>query len=266
MGILTRLYRIAFPRLTHPLLDGEEPPLATDAVRARAYASAIRTFEPGAVDDPFVAARYHEGRRWRRVLAHYLGTDRARILDVGGGNGAIELAFGASAAWTAFSVEREWNAATIDAHRSAAAPLRRTIADGDDLPFAAATFDAVLLLETIEHLDDAAAVGREVVRTLRAGGVVLITTPPRWRYAMRPDPHFGIRGLAVLPSSWQRTVAARRGFDAPHHHVERLFGSTHAIARLFPGCVIADVLSRSRAPRRFSWDAVVLRKAHSSDG
>src|SRR6187399_3281255 len=72
-----------------------------DDDNARRYRSAI-----GETSDPFVLARYEEGRRWREVVRHYAG-ESPRVLDVGGGNGAIELAM--SAAARAFSVERMWN-------------------------------------------------------------------------------------------------------------------------------------------------------------
>jgi hypothetical protein len=97
-----------------------------------------------------------------------------------------------------------------------------------------------------------AAYRREVVTAGGGpGGPILLTTPPRWRYALRPDPHFGLRGLALLPPAWQRSVAARRGFAGPHHYVHRLYGSAAQVARLFPGCRLARVLSRSRAPGRW---------------
>lgn len=95
---------------------------------------------------------------------------------------------------------------------------------------------------------------------LRPGGPILLTTPPRLRYALRRDPHFGLRGLALLPAGWQRSRAARHGFVGPHHYVHRLYGTAAQVARLFPGCRLGRVLSRSRAPGRWFWDALVLTK------
>lgn len=47
----------------------------------------------------------------------------------------------------------------------------------EEAQFAANSFDAVALIETIEHLLDPAAVLREVHRILKPGGSVLLTTP-----------------------------------------------------------------------------------------
>ncbi len=48
------------------------------------------------------------------------------------------------------------------------------------LPFDAGTFDFVTMLALLEHLNDPAAVLRQVQRVLRPGGVLLLTTPT-WR-------------------------------------------------------------------------------------
>ena len=242
---LRRLARKILPRRRHPLLDAELVTLPRDEANARAYS------EAEADRDPFVAARYDEGRRWRHVLAAYT---TGRVLDVGAGNGAIELAFTADDRFRVVSVESLWNETAQRLH------VRRVIADAATLPFRDGAFDAVLSLETIEHLAQPREAGAETCRVLRDGGIILLTTPPKWRYALRPDPHFGIRGLAALPPSLQRRIAAARGFDAPHQSVDRLYRSVSQIARLFPCARVRDVLSRGRGSKRWWWDSVVLQK------
>ena len=234
------------PRRKHPLLDAELTPFPADEARERAY----RDAEPD--HDPFVTARYDEGRRWRHVLSAYT---TGRVLDVGAGNGAIEYALAADERFRVISVESLWN----DTARRLG--LRRVIADAAALPFRDGAFDAVLSLETIEHLARPREAGRETCRVLRDRGVILLTTPPKWRYALRRDPHFGIFGIVALPPHMQRKVAAGRGFREAHHYVDRIYRSVPQIARLFPCARVRDVLSRSRAPRRWFWDAVVLRNA-----
>src|SRR5438876_8793438 len=81
-----QLFRRFFPRLRDPLLDADFARSADDDRLEAQYLALIdRT-------DAFVSTRYFEGIRWRHVLAAF--TPRpTRVLDVGAGNGAIELAF-----------------------------------------------------------------------------------------------------------------------------------------------------------------------------
>lgn len=266
MLVPRRAYRRLFPRLREPWLDAELLWLGSDRAFEAAYLEEVGSAGGGPGEAAFLAARYREGMRWRNVLSRLLeGSSpsagaRYRVLDVGGGNGAVELALAADSGLLPVSVDRLWNAAAAAAHRRAATPFRRVVAEAHRLPFRPWAFDAVLSLETVEHLERPEAAGWEAVRVLRPGAPILLTTPPRLRYALRPDPHFGLRGLALLPAGWQRSRAARHGFKGPHHYVHRLYGTAAQVARLFPGCRLGRVLSRSRAPGRWFWDALVLTK------
>jgi SAM-dependent methyltransferase len=229
-----------------------------DAAYANAYSDLLSAEEQ--LTDDFIRLRYEEGRRWRGVVRHYAGDAKALVLDVGGGNGAVELAFEADDQFQVVSIEALWNDSARQLGRLTGAPMRRVIGDAARLPFREAAFDIVTCLETIEHLTDAARTAAELARVTHRGSVLLLTTPPRWRYAFRPDPHFGIRSLALLPARYQRSVAAARGFSEPQHYVDRLYGSMRQITALFRDFALGEVLSRSRAPRRWFWDAVVLRR------
>ena len=60
-------------------------------------------------------------------------------------------------------------------------------ADAHALPFADASFDNVVAIETLEHLRDPQRAIREITRVLRAGGRVLVTT--RFCYPVHDAPH-----------------------------------------------------------------------------
>lgn len=184
-------------------------------------------------------------------MTHYL-PGRPRVLDVGGGNGAIELAM--SAAATAVSVEALWNPI------ARVLGVRRVIADAAAMPFRDGVFDGLLLLDTIEHFHDVPAISAEMARVARTNAILLVTTPPRLRWALRPDPHFAIRGLLLLPSALQRRIVERRGYIGTDHFVDRIYWSVPQLARRLREFAVHAVLSRSRSPRRWFWDAVVFRR------
>jgi SAM-dependent methyltransferase len=53
--------------------------------------------------------------------------------------------------------------------------LSRTF--GEDLPFQSESFDALVMLATLEHIQDKEAVARESRRLLKTGGRLIITVP-----------------------------------------------------------------------------------------
>ena len=239
------LFRRFFPRLRDPLLDADIVEYPVDRQFESAYRALVDTA------DAFVAAWYSEGQRWRQVLAAFAPL-RARVLDVGAGDGAIELAF-AAAGYRAISVEPLWN------ETARKLGVRRVIADAAALPFRDAVFDAILFLETIEHVREPGRAGAEMSRVARRNAPLLLTTPARWRFGLAGDPHFGIRGLVLFPPRLQRWIAARCGFTNPEHYVDRIYGSTGQVARALPTFRLERVLSRTRTPRRWFWDAIVMR-------
>jgi SAM-dependent methyltransferase len=255
--VLKRLYRRFFPRRLHPLLD---QPLAF-AGRDAAFSTAYERATELDAKSPFIRERYREGIRWRNVLDGLLppSSSPRNVLDVGSGNGVVSLAVTATDRYVSFGIDTLLSDTARGLQRGTSA--YSIAASGAALPFAADSFDAILCLETIEHIPPSALrpFANELIRVLRPEGVIVITTPSRLRFLLKPDPHFGIRGLLLFPASWQRRIAASRGYGQPHHYVGRIFSSVGQIARLFPN-FDADVLSRSRAPRRWIWDAIVLKR------
>ena len=61
-------------------------------------------------------------------------------------------------------------------------------ADALELPFADASFDAVVSFETIEHVEDGSAFLSEMLRVLRPGGTFICSTPNR-SYTSHPVYH-----------------------------------------------------------------------------
>ncbi len=72
--------------------------------------------------------------------------------------------------------------------------------DASGLPFASGCADAVLCTEVIEHVDDPAAMLREMHRVLKRGGMLILSAPFTWH--VHDEPHdywrfteFGLRLL-----------------------------------------------------------------------
>jgi SAM-dependent methyltransferase len=99
--------------------------------------------------------------------------DGARVLDVGCGTGfVLERLLDHFDAW---GLEPD---ASVRARASdRAAPRIRAGSTFDHSAVAPGSFDAVLLLDVLEHLDDDAEGLRSVLPLLRPGGVVLLTVP-----------------------------------------------------------------------------------------
>jgi SAM-dependent methyltransferase len=88
-----------------------------------------------------------------------------RLLDVGGGTGNYALAL----------KEEGWNPIVVDRSREMLAHAERkglatVAADAQRLPFADGSFDAVMLVSMLHHVEDRALVIAEARRVLRHGG------------------------------------------------------------------------------------------------
>lgn len=106
-----------------------------------------------------------------RVLKRYMKGPRGRVLDVGCGAGGTSTVAAAGGRLLGVDLGAE---ATVAAQ---ARGLEVARMDATDLGTQAGVFDLVVALDVLEHLDDPAAAAREFRRTLRPGGMLLVTVP-----------------------------------------------------------------------------------------
>jgi len=122
------------------------------------------------------------------------------------------------------------------------------VADATALPFEDASFDAVTLLDVLEHIPDDAAAAREAWRVVRPGGWILVSSPNlRWR-----SPYHRIM-RPICPTSEDmiaRWEHVRVGYE--RDDLARLFGRPPAATADFINgvTVIAHDLAFSHLPGR----------------
>ena len=97
-----------------------------------------------------------------------------------GGNVIVDVGCGSGAFWS-FVNQRFASYRGVDAIAYPGFPaegrFHRIDLNEGRLPFPDATADVAVAIETIEHLENPRAVVREMVRVVRAGGWVVVTTP-----------------------------------------------------------------------------------------
>ena len=201
-----------------------------------------------------------EDRHWwfvgrRRLVTGLLERAGAggRILDLGCGTGGVLQHLGPFG-----------DAIGLDPAVEAAQYCRRrdvpmVVGSGLELPFADASFDAVLALDVIEHVRDDVALLQEAQRVLRPGGVLLVTVPAMpWLWSAHDDVnhHYRRYTLGTLRRSFQASgfrpekvsyynavllpLAITRKFinrfgGSDEHHLEDLPGPLNATLRAVLG-------------------------------
>jgi 2-polyprenyl-3-methyl-5-hydroxy-6-metoxy-1,4-benzoquinol methylase len=274
-----------------------------DQLRARYEEVAIRGLERTVPRDAphyaanveFVKQRFAEGLELIGYFASKYGERPLRILDLGAGAGGVSIALASEPWYRVVAVDVVMNpdlaelsgepvaglsgdqvadanpATRQPGNLATAVALTRNpkyvVASADALPFADGSFDAVLCLETIEHLPKPKPSAREMMRILKSAGLVMITTPARFRWLFKPDPHYQIRGLALLPDFLQKKFVE-------NYDVEHLFWTAGGMIRMFPGRSRVETLVAIPWPgrprnlkeilwkifRRLLWDRIVIWK------
>lgn len=144
----------------------------------RQAAQRAESFRVGAAELRFDTDAYLDHETWVRPAFAALGDLRGKAaLDYGCGHGMAAVAMArAGAAVTAFDLSPGYVAEARERAAANGVRVECVAADGEQLPFADASFDAVWGNAILHHLDLAKA-GQELRRVLKPGGVAVFCEP-----------------------------------------------------------------------------------------
>lgn len=112
----------------------------------------------------------------REVFAREGVAAHSKILDIGCGAGLISNRLAADG-YEMFGVDQSASSIRVaERHAPEGANVHYSAGDAYALPYAEASFDAVLLLDFLEHVDEPARAIKEAARVLKPGGVMLFHT------------------------------------------------------------------------------------------
>ena len=221
------------------------------------------SFRAGRAELAFDDDAYLDHETWIRPAFAALGDLSGKdALDYGCGHGMAAVAMARRGAnVTAFDLSPGYVAEVRERAEANGVRVEAVEANGEALPFADASFDAVWGNAILHHLDLAQA-GRELHRVLRPGGVAVFCEPwggnPLLEFARRHLPYAGkhrthdeqpLRDVSPLREAFP--ALAVRGFQ--------LFGM---VRRLTPRCPTivdrVDAVLLERFPRLENWCRYVV--------
>src|SRR6185295_9624188 len=163
----------ALQRLLDETTSGEDPTLQGDRQRLAELDAERRGGAPAAGDD--LERDYSPGRTWCSLAAGLSGLlELGDVLDVGSGDGAAAAMVAPHCRSLACV---DLNARLLEAakDRLAKFPHVRVLpADAQELPFAAASFDNVLMFHTLTYTERPLRALQECARVLRPGGKLVL--------------------------------------------------------------------------------------------
>jgi SAM-dependent methyltransferase len=136
--------------------------------------------------------------KWRQLSRAAGNTTGLDALDLGADNGVISYLFRqGGGSWKSADLTDE---TVLAIRRMVGAGVYRL--KGPELPFPDASFDLIVVVDLLEHLDDDRRLLAEIARCLRAGGRVVLNVP----HAMRRSLLEPVRGRIGLTDAWHGHV------------------------------------------------------------
>ena len=203
----------------------------------RQAAERAESFRAGAAELRVGTDAYLDHETWVRPAFEALGELRGKhALDYGCGHGMAAVVMArAGAAVTAFDLSPGYASEARERAAANGVVIECVTADGEQLPFPDASFDAVWGNAILHHLDLAKA-GRELKRVLKPGGVAVFCEPwggnPLLSFARRVLPYPGKDRTPDEEPLTRRDLRPLRGiFPAVEVRGFQLFGMVRRVWR-----------------------------------
>lgn len=201
---------------------------------------------------------------------------KLKILDAGCGSVGVMLPLAYQEDFDVYGIEIFMHKEIKKLKEKTKLPFHFVLSDIKNIPYPENFFDWVLLLDTLEHLKEPKIACREIYRVLKPNGFCMITTPCRFKYLLRRDPHFGIFALLLFPNKIQKFFVEKIFKKTKNYDVEKIYFSPFSILKLFPKPARIYFLYNELSPpksklkilynkslRRYFFDRILIQKSNA---
>jgi 2-polyprenyl-3-methyl-5-hydroxy-6-metoxy-1,4-benzoquinol methylase len=163
---------------------------------------------------------------------------KIRLLDYGAGKGFLSLLLSKQSDIDIYAADVVPNAFLLSfIQENKIKNINYAVLKDDALPYPVSHFDVVLLIEVVEHAEDPEGLVKRCLDMLKPSGMLIITTPPRYKFLFRPDPHFRLKYLYLLPLFVQNIIVERilKYSNYPGYHdvkVRKIYSNIFQFYRL----------------------------------
>ncbi len=135
------------------------------------------------------------GKFVKSIIGKYLICKNLIVLDLGSGEGGTSIIFSEQNKVAGCDL----NLIRLERQKDYLNDYFKINGDALKLSFKENSFDLIILQDVIEHLPDVKLLINEVIRVLKSGGIVYISTPNKYSiFNFIADPHWGLPIVSIL--------------------------------------------------------------------